>query len=86
MLNPLLEQGYILMAPSRYIDGRGRDTVARIALGETFKADVVEVKRVEQREKFRCTIKDDDGDISILYLDIEIPVGRAELRILHVGK
>jgi len=86
MLNPLLEQDYILMAPSRYIDGRGRDTVARIALGETFKADVVEVKRVEQREKFRCTIKDDDGDISILYLDIEIPVGRAELRILHVGK
>jgi len=56
----------------------------RIALGETLPMDVIAVEPVGIN-RFRTTLKDDEGDVSTIYLDIELPIGRAELKIFHTG-
>lgn len=55
----------------------------KIALGETLPIEVTEVSEVEGRDKFKIVFHDDDGFVGTLYLDVELPVGAAELKIIH---
>ena len=58
----------------------------KIALGETLPIDIIEVSEVEGGEKFKVVFRDDDGFTGTLYLDVEIPKGLAELKIVHREK
>ena len=60
--------------------------MARIAVGETLRLRVVEVAPVEGQGKFRTLLRDEDGTESIVFLDVELPLGMAELRIMHLGE
>ena len=55
----------------------------KIALGETLPIEVTEVSEVDNRGKFKIVFKDDDGFVGTAYLDVELPVGPAELKIVH---
>jgi hypothetical protein len=55
----------------------------KIALGETLPIEIIDVSEVEGGDKFRVNFRDDDGFEGVIYLDVEIPMGKAELRIIH---
>ncbi len=55
----------------------------KIALGETLPIDITEVTEIEGKEKFKVNYRDDDGFEGIIFLDVEIPKGKAELKIIH---
>lgn len=55
----------------------------KIALGETMPIDVTKVEEVVGRDKFKVTFTDDDGDEGTIYLDVEMPLGPAEVKIMH---
>lgn len=55
----------------------------KIALGETLPIEIMEVSEIEGREKFKVSFRDDDGFEGIIYLDVDIPKGKAELKIIH---
>jgi len=60
--------------------------MARIAVGETLRMRVVEVTPVEGKGKFRTLFRDEDGMESVLFLDVELPTGMAELKVIHLGE
>ncbi|UCE37775.1 MAG: hypothetical protein JSW00_00575 [Thermoplasmata archaeon] len=55
----------------------------KIALGETLPIEITEVTEVEGKDKFKVVFQDDDGFEGTLYLDVELPIGAAELKIVH---
>ena len=55
----------------------------KIALGETLPINITEVTEVIGKNKFKVTYIDDDGFTGTLYLDVELPLGVAELKIIH---
>ena len=55
----------------------------KIALGETLPIEVTEVSEVDDRGKFKTVFRDDDGFVGTVYLDVELPIGPAELKIVH---
>jgi hypothetical protein len=57
-----------------------------LAVGETLRLRVVEVAPVEGQGKFRTVLQDEDGQQSILLLDVELPLGMAEVRVMHLGE
>ena len=56
----------------------------RIVLGETLPVEVLEVEEVRDK-RFRTVLRDDEGDTSTLFLDVRLPLGKAELKIMHTG-
>ncbi|UCE73565.1 MAG: hypothetical protein JSV56_11135 [Methanomassiliicoccales archaeon] len=58
----------------------------KIALGETLPINIIEVSEVEGKNKFKVVFRDDDNFEGIMYLDVEIPKGAAELKIVHKEK
>ena len=60
--------------------------MARLAVGETLRLRVTEVSPIEGHGKFRTVLKDEEGLESALVLDVELPLGMAELRIMHLGE
>ena len=60
--------------------------MARLAVGETLRLRVVEVAPIEGQGKFRTVLKDEDGQESVLILDVELPLGMAEIRVMHLGE
>ena len=55
----------------------------KIALGETLPIEITEVSEVENKAKYKIVFRDDDGFEGIVYLDVELPKGPAELKIAH---
>jgi hypothetical protein len=55
----------------------------KIALGETLPIEIIEVFEIEGGEKFKVSFRDDDGYEGVIYLDVDIPKGKAELKIIH---
>ncbi len=55
----------------------------KIALGETLPIEITGVSEIEGKDKFKVIFRDEDGFEGILYLDVELPTGPAELRIVH---
>ena len=55
----------------------------KIALGETLPIEITEVSEIEGKDKFKVNFRDDDGFEGVIYLDVEIPLGKAELKIIH---
>jgi len=66
--------------------GAGGISMARLAVGETLRLRVTEVSPIEGHGKFRTVLKDEEGLESALVLDVELPLGMAELRIMHLGE
>ena len=60
--------------------------MARLAVGETLRLQVVEVAPVEGHGKFRTVLRDEEGLESVLVLDVELPLGMAEIRVMHLGE
>lgn len=58
----------------------------KIALGETLPIEITEVTEVEGKDKFKVIFRDDEGYTGTVYLDVEIPKGYAELKIVHREK
>ena len=56
----------------------------KIALGETLPVDVFKVEQLDEREKFIVHFKDDEGDEGTIILDVELPLGKAEIRVIHL--
>ncbi len=56
----------------------------KIALGETLPVEIIKVEEVKP-DKFKVTIQDDEGYVGVVYLDVEMPLGTAELKIIHLG-
>jgi len=61
-------------------------SMARLAVGETLRLQVIEVAPVEGHGKFRTVLRDEEGLESVLILDVELPLGMAELRVMHLGE
>lgn len=55
----------------------------KIALGETLPIEIIDVVEITGREKFKVNFRDDDGFEGVIYLDVEIPKGKAELKVIH---
>ena len=55
----------------------------KIALGETLPIEITEVIQIEGKEKYKVFFQDEEGFKGIMYLDVEIPKGTAELKIVH---
>lgn len=55
----------------------------KIALGETLPITIIDVVKVEGTDKFKITFRDDDGYEGLVYLDVELPMGEAELKLAH---
>jgi hypothetical protein len=55
----------------------------KIALGETFPIEIIKVTQVEGKEKYKVIFHDEEGFEGSMYLDVEIPIGTAELKIVH---
>lgn len=55
----------------------------KIALGETLPIEITEVTQVEGKDKYKVFFHDEEGFEGIMYLDVEIPKGMAELKIVH---
>ncbi len=62
------------------------ESLKRIALGETMPIVVTQVLPVEGKDKFLVKFVDDDGDEGSVFLDVQVPTGPAELRIIHMDK
>ena len=60
--------------------------MARLAVGETLRLRVIEVAPVEGHGKFRTVLRDEEGLESVLILDVELPLGMAEIRVMHLGE
>lgn len=58
----------------------------KIALGETLPIEITEVSELEGKDKFKIVFRDDDGYEGSVYLDVELPKGAAELKIVHKEK
>ena len=58
----------------------------KIALGETLPINIILVQKIKETGKFKVIFRDDDGLEGIIYLDVEIPKGAAELKIVHKEK
>ncbi|MEE9150226.1 MAG: hypothetical protein V3U20_00125 [Thermoplasmata archaeon] len=58
----------------------------KIALGETLPIEITEVIEVKGKNKFKIIFHDDDGFEGSLYLDVRLPQGEAELKIVHKEK
>jgi hypothetical protein len=58
----------------------------KIALGETLPINITEVSEIEGKDKFKTIFRDDDGFEGTVYLDVELPKGAAELKIVHKEK
>ena len=58
----------------------------KIALGETLPIEITEVIEVEGKDKFKIIFHDDDGFEGSVYLDVRLPQGEAELKIVHKEK
>ena len=54
----------------------------KIALGETLPINIIEVLELKDKNKFKVIFRDDDGFEGLVYLDVEIPQGVAELKIV----
>lgn len=57
----------------------------KIALGETMPIEVTGVEYLDEKNRFRTFFRDDDGDKGVVILDVEMPLGPAELKIIHTG-
>lgn len=57
-----------------------------IALGETLPIEITEVSEIDSKNKFKIVFKDDDGYEGTIYLDVKLPLGAAELKIVHQEK
>ena len=57
----------------------------KIALGETLPVQITKVEKLDGREKFKVLFQDDEGDEGLIILDVEMPLGRAEIRVIHQG-
>ena len=66
--------------------GAGGISMARLAVGETLRLQVIEVTPVEGHGKFRTVLKDEEGLESALILDVELPLGMAEIKVMHLGE
>ncbi|UCG68781.1 MAG: hypothetical protein JSV09_13415 [Thermoplasmata archaeon] len=55
----------------------------KIALGETLPIEITEVSKLEGRDKYKIIFRDDDGFEGMVYLDVELPIGTAELKLVH---
>ena len=55
----------------------------KIALGETLPINITEVSKLEGRDKYKIIFRDDDGFEGMVYLDVELPIGSAELKLVH---
>jgi hypothetical protein len=60
--------------------------MARLAVGETLRLRVIEVTPMEGHGKFRTVLQDEEGLESVLVLDVELPLGMAEIRVMHLGE
>jgi len=60
--------------------------MARLAVGETLRLRVVEVAPVEGHAKFRTVLRDEDAQESVILLDVELPLGMAEVKVMHLGE
>ncbi len=60
--------------------------VKKVILGETMPVQVLKVEEIPEKKKYLTTIRDDEGDVSTLYLDVPLPLGNAELRIIHIDQ
>jgi hypothetical protein len=60
--------------------------MARIAVGETLRLRVIDVKPEPGKSKFRTVLLDEDGLESVLFLDVELPLGMTEVRVMHLGE
>ncbi len=58
----------------------------KIALGETLPIEITEISEVEGKNKYKISFRDDDGFEGLVYLDVELPKGAAELKIVHKEK
>lgn len=58
----------------------------KIALGETLPIEITEVSEIDSKNKFKIVFKDDDGYEGKVYLDVKLPLGAAELKIVHKEK
>jgi hypothetical protein len=59
--------------------------VKKIALGETLPVKIINVEEVKP-DKFKIKIQDDEGYVGVVYLDVEMPLGTAELKLIHIGE
>jgi len=57
----------------------------RKALGETMPVEIVAVEKTKSG-KYKVKVVDDEGDAGVLYLDVPIPKGTAELTIVHKSR
>jgi hypothetical protein len=55
----------------------------KIALGETLPIEIIQVSKIRGKDKFKTVFKDDDGFSGTVYLDVGLPKGKAELKIIH---
>lgn len=58
----------------------------KIAVGETLPIDITQVTEIEGKNKYKISFHDDEGYEGTIYLDVELPLGTAELKIVHVEK
>ena len=58
----------------------------KIAVGETLPIEITQVTTVEGKDKYKIIFHDDEGYEGTLYLDVELPLGPAELKIVHIEK
>jgi len=58
----------------------------KIAVGETLPIEITQVTAIEGKEKYKISFHDDEGYEGTLYLDVELPLGSAELKIVHVER
>jgi hypothetical protein len=56
----------------------------KIAVGETLPIVITQVTEIEDKGKFKIAFHDDEGYEGFIYLDVELPLGSAELKIVHM--
>ena len=66
-----------------YCNHQSGVNMKKIALGETLPIEITEVSEIEGKDKFKVNYRDDDGFEGTIFLDVEIPKGSAELKIVH---
>ncbi|MDG6219908.1 MAG: hypothetical protein QCI38_00480 [Candidatus Thermoplasmatota archaeon] len=55
----------------------------KIALGETLPMRVVAVEEAGP-SRYRTFMLDDEGNESVIYLDVKLPLGDVEVRVQHL--
>ena len=58
----------------------------KIAMGETLPIEITHVSEVVGKDKFKVILRDDEGYEGTLFLDVELPLGAAELKVIHLEK